>query len=389
MPTTSAAPVVPSLKEQLVRESSSMARRLATTGSRVPPGLIQAVDQFDTALAQNQPIQMVALASTHERLARLAAPAKPGTLLLLDDNYQHVGQSSLGPVKLVRDLVRVAMVCVGMFIVLSVIALVDAHRAIDFYGVEGPEPAASASENHTVMIIKIIMERVFWLAAAGIGASFAMLFQLNDQIVNRTFDPDENASYWVKFFLGLVAGFILVALIPLSASDSDGAVTGAQALGPPTIALLGGFSASAVYRILSRMVEALESIFSGGAREQAMAAEKAVAVRASEESLQGRLAVAGQLVELQQKIAAGLAPDEAARYLKHVIGTLVPSVYAADAGPRAEDPPTPVAPVTEKVPALVVVSAPEAVAPQADASAPGDESDDEAEQPDENAAAVG
>ncbi|HEU4884491.1 MAG TPA: hypothetical protein VFT45_19710 [Longimicrobium sp.] len=386
MPTPSATPAVPSLKEQLVRESCSMARRLVTNGIRVPPSLVQAAEQFETAMEQNQPIQMAALASTHERLARLAAPAKPGTLYLLDTNYHEAGlQSSLGPVKLVRDLVKVAMVCVGIFIVLSVIELVDAHRAVDFFGVEGPEAAATAKDNHTLLIIKIIVERVFWLAAAGIGASFAMLFQLNEQIVNRTFDPDENAAYWVKFFLGLVAGFILVALVPIGSQNAaDGATTGAQALGPPAIALLGGFSASAVYRILTRMVEALESVFSGGAREQAAAAEKAAASRANEESMQGRLAVAGQLVDLQQKLAAGMPQDDAARYLKQVVGSLVPN--AADVERRDE---APAAPVADKVPALVVVSAPEDVAGSGDTTASADESDAAAQQPEESAAAVG
>jgi hypothetical protein len=390
MPKTSAVPPVPSLREQLVREACAMVRHLITNGTRVPAAVVQAAEQFESALEQKQPIQMAALASTHERLSRLVAPAKPGTLLLLDESYQHAAQTSLGPVKLVRDLVKVAMVCVAIFIVLSVIALVDAHTAVDVFGVEGADPVPSpraADENHTFLIIKIILERVFWLAAAGIGASFAMLFQLNDQIVNRTFDPDENASYWVKFFLGVVAGFILVALVPIGASDADGANTGAQALGPPTVALLGGFSASAVYRILTRMVEALESIFSGGAKEQAMAADKAASARANEESQQGRLVVAGQLVDLQQRLSAGMAPDEATRYLRQVVATLVPS--GLDTDRRAEDSIALAPPEVAKVPALVLVSAPEDVAAPADASTAADELDSPAAQPAESADAVG
>lgn len=335
-----------------------MARRLATNGVRVSPGLIQAADQYETALEHKRPIHMEALAGTHERLARLVAPAKPGTLYLLDDSsHQHGGPSSLGPVKLVRDMVRVALVCVGIFIVLSVMTIVDAHPTVEVFG-------------RDLLVVEIILERVFWLAAAGIGASFAMLFQLNEQIVNRTFDPDEAASYWVKFFLGLVAGFILVALVPIQAAqNAEGATTSAQALGPPTIALLGGFSASAVYRILTRMVEALESIFSGGAKEQAAAAEKSGSLRASEEAAQGRMAVAGQLVDLQQKLAAGMAPDQANAYIKQMLTALVPSTLEAPAAP----PPAAQADVPEadKVPALVMVSAPEGA--PADSPAPAAE----------------
>jgi hypothetical protein len=388
MPSTSASPPVPSLKEQLVRESCAMARRLVTNGIRVPAGLIQAADQFEAALERQKNIDMVALASTHERLARLVSPAKPGTLYLLDVNFHQkgIGGGSLGPVKLVRDMVRVAMVCVGVFIALSVVELVDAHQAIDVFGVEGA--ARLSADDHRMLVVKIILERVFWLSAAGIGASFAMLFQLNDLVVSRTYDPDEAASYWVKFFLGLVAGFILVALVPVNAgSATQGATTGAQALGPPTVALLGGFSASAVYRILTRMVEALESVFTGGAKEQAAMAEKSALARSAEETSQGRMAVAGQLVDLQQQMAAGMSAQEASAQLKQVVSSLVPSAVEFQNPPPivvAVDAP---AAQPDRIPALAVVSAPEdgsADPGEADAGAPAADA-----QPQESTAAAG
>ena len=223
---------------------------------------------------------------------------------------------------------------------------------------------------------------MFWLAAAGIGASFAFLFTLTDQITARTFDPDEAPSFWVKFFLGLVAGFILVALIPInSGSGAEGATTSTQALAPPTIALLGGFSASAVYRILTRMVEALESVFTGGAKEQAAIAQKAALTRASEESAQSRMAVAGQLVDLQQQLAAGISTDRAAAQIRQVVAALVPTStpFANGSEPEPVDKARPaVADAPEKVPAFAVVSD----APAADAGAPADE-----EQPPEDAPA--
>jgi hypothetical protein len=383
MPPTSASAAVPSLKEQLVQETCSMARHLVTNGLRVPPSLIQAADGFETALEKGKPIDMAALAGTHERLSRLVAPAKPGTLYLLDYSFQEQlhKPSSLGPVKLQRDLVRVAMVCVGVFIVLSLVALVDANPHIDVFDAKLSPGERPDSDLHGMQIVKEGLERVFWLAAAGIGASFAILFTLTDQITARTFDPDETPSFWVKFFLGLVAGFILVALIPFdSGTGAEGATSSTQALGPPTIALLGGFSASAVYRILTRMVEALESVFTGGAKEQSATAEKAALARASEESTQARMAVAGQLVDLQQQLAAGIPADRAAAQIRQVVASLVPasSEYSGSAEPPA---PVPVAAdAPEKVAAFTVVS--DADLPPAEASAPAD-----AEQPAEEAPA--
>ncbi|HEX6370187.1 MAG TPA: hypothetical protein VF006_14810 [Longimicrobium sp.] len=370
MPSTSVTPSVPSLKEQLVRETCSMVRHLVTNGTRVPSRLVQATEQYEAALERGAPVDTAGLAATHERLSRLVAPAKPGTLYLLDYSFHQAGRwSSLGPVKQVRDMVKVAIVCVVTFILLSVLQLVEAHPDITLFG-----------SGHRYLVVRVILERVFWLSAAGIGASFAMLFQLNDLIVTRTYDPDEAASYWVKFFLGVVAGFILVALVPMDPT----ADSGAEALGPPTIALLGGFSASAVYRILTRMVEALESIFSGGAREQMLAAEKASAIRAAEETGQARLALAGQLIQIQERIAAGLPADQATAQLRQVVSGLIAAADQIAAPSR-----TPGA-GADKVPAFAVVSdSPQADAAGEDTLASADEDGSAARQPEESAAAAG
>jgi hypothetical protein len=136
-----------------------------------------------------------------------------------------------------------------------------------------------------------------------------------------------------------------------------------------------------VYRILTRMVEALESVFSGGAKEQVLTAEKTAVTRAAEETAQARMAVAGQLVDIQQRLAAGITTDEAAARLRQVVSGLVST------GP--DDGQAPPAAVTDKVPAFAVVAAPEDVAAQPDASAPADAPAAEEQQPAEPAAAVG
>ncbi|HEX2095300.1 MAG TPA: hypothetical protein VHG28_23085 [Longimicrobiaceae bacterium] len=355
---TSTQSAAPPLREQLAREVASMVRHLITNGTRVPAQFVQSADQFETAIRQNQPVDVAALASTHERLSRLVAPAKPGTLALLDASDAAGRASSLGPVTLVRNMIKVAFLCVAAFIVLSVVAVIDAHPGITLL-VDADTNTPPRGDNHTLLVVEIILERIFWLSAAGIGASFAMLFHLNDQIIARTYDPDEVASYWVKFFLGVVAGFILVALVPLDTT----ADTGAEALTPATIALLGGFSASAVYRILTRMVEALESVFSGGSREQVAAAEKAAVTRASEETTQARVALAGQLVEIQEGLAAGMTPQEMSARLRQMVAGLVPG-SADTPAPRPHGPPA------GKVSVPAVVAAPEEVPAQVTAAQP-------------------
>lgn len=60
-----------------------------------------------------------------------------------------------------------------------------------------------------------------------------------------------HSSDWVRFNLGLIAGMVLAVLVPID--------TGSKTFERPLLALLGGFSASVVYRILQRLVDTLES----------------------------------------------------------------------------------------------------------------------------------
>jgi hypothetical protein len=83
----------------------------------------------------------------------------------------------------------------------------------------------------------LLVTELFWLAAAAMGASFAMLLQASGYVGRG----NDERGYWIQFFLSVMAGFIVVALLPVDA------VTG---LSPPTIAVLGAFFASMVFRFL-------------------------------------------------------------------------------------------------------------------------------------------
>jgi hypothetical protein len=85
----------------------------------------------------------------------------------------------------------------------------------------------------------LLAAELFWLSAAAMGASFAMLLQASG--ITR---PADDRRYWNQFFVGLIAGFILVALIPI---DAFMRYTG---LSRPLIAVLGAFFASMLFRFL-------------------------------------------------------------------------------------------------------------------------------------------
>ena len=337
-----------------------MLRHLLSNGVKVPAGIAQSVSEMEHALAQGGRIDLAALATAHERLARLVAPARPGTIYIMDRVYHRPGRlGAFGTLDLVRQMVTVAIVCVVGFIGLSIL-----HVATG----ETSAAGGGGSFLATTPALAGIVEMLFWLSAAGIGAAFAMLFQINDYVARRTFDPDYATSYWIKFFLGMVAGFILVALVPINLDNNQ-----VDTFAEPTVALLGGFSAQAVYRILNRLVETLENLIGGGGKEQSEAAAQLAQSQSQQDTAQAKLNMAAQLVDLQQRIAGGASTDAVSEQLRQIVAGLAP---APDADvPAAEA----VAPPAEKVAVPMIVSAPEAVADAAPAQngAPASEAAEE------------
>lgn len=109
--------------------------------------------------------------------------------------------------------------------------------------------------------IPLLLNELFFLAAAGLGASFATLFRAHKYIIEGTYDPKYDTLYWSRFILGIIAGLILVEFIPFETSNQ------ATPIARPLLAMLGGFSATVVYQILSRLVDSVGSIVQGDVSE--------------------------------------------------------------------------------------------------------------------------
>lgn len=315
------------IRAQLLRESEEMVSYALASGVAVPPPVLNAVESFRATESPTEK-DLATLAGAHQRLCKLVAPATPRALVIFSEQASSntlVGQ--FGPIKLVRQMMGVALVSLLCFILLN-----TAHYWVASFKL------GSASD--------LLTGEILWLAAAALGASFAILFQVNDFVVNRNYDPKYEPSYWIKFILGAIAGFILAALIPMDAMVSEGqaggAAGGAEAgglaskLAKPTLALLGGYSASAVYRILNRLITAVESLFRGDPREEMAVREQAAAARNAAESGQSRLTVASQLVELRHQIAAGGTPEEISRQVNQIVRSLMPSPEDPAPAPAAQ-----------------------------------------------------
>jgi hypothetical protein len=227
------------------------------------------------------------LVQTHDQLAQLVTPATPRTLLLLQTEAQHASfWRFLGPVRLVRHMVLLAALSLVAFVLTAL----------------SPRVNTASGDIFTSSGLSLLVNEVFLLSAAGVGAAFAALFTANRYISNGTYDPKYESSYWIRFILGLIAGMVLAVLVPID--------TGSRSFERPLLALLGGFSASVVYRILQRLVDTLESLVQGDARDVAAVRESVLRAQAEEQRMQDRLRLSSSLLELREQLGqAGLSED--------------------------------------------------------------------------------
>ncbi len=281
------------------------------------------------------------LAHCHQQLARLVAPATPRTLLLL---AEHGGKRNflrmLGPVPLTRQMMFMALAFLSALIGLSTVEEVNPVLiAKGFFDNSGKAQLYCQS---------------FLLCAAGLGACFSALFEVNRYVGRGVYDPKYDASYWSRLVLGLMAGVMLAELLgpqfvgdgitlgggagvsaPSDTLGQSATASGTEAFAKPTLAMLGGFSASLVHRILERLVQTVESLIAGSAQSAAKLREDAQRLQVASEAAEQRVRIAARLSSLHAHLAATPA---ARRELEGILGELLGATALSEYAPRATTP---------------------------------------------------
>ena len=298
----------------MVGASEAMLRYALASGLVVPEAIFEIVERAAARRRRRDEAgeltsaQMRQLVRAHGELVRLVAPATPRTILLLSEGRRS-RLAMLGPVRLVRQMLVAVIILLAAFVALSTTKYVN---------------DTSGDILHSTGI-GLLVNELFFLAAGGLGAAFSALFTAYRYIADGTYDPKFESSYWLRFILGLMAGLLLPALIPITSGAQTETIT------RPLLALLGGFSASVLYRVLERLVGAVESLVRADSRELRVARRQADYARASEQAGLERIGLIGDLRRLEQEARAGGEPERLADELGRVVGTLLPATQAADA----------------------------------------------------------
>lgn len=327
------------LENELVDECTAMAKYAFASGLQVPGKIIQILENFtgmkhdgrtvspgepgsepqdesmesmgpgDSTVTGNKPpapLDIRPLIMVHERLARIVEPAKPRTILLMEKESQKMGIFKfLGAVPFIRRMMLAAVVCLVLFVSISLSPDIN----------NKPETWNLFQSSGWPLLLK----ELFLLSAAGLGASFTALFRANRYIIEGTFDPKYESSYWIRFSLGFIAGMILATLIPIEESVRAD-------FGKPLLAMLGGFSANLVYRIISRIIETLEALFRGDTRTMVLAQQEQAKALSAKEDVQNRAKMAANIMKIQQEIDSQMKPEE----IKKKMGKLMDNMVGID-----------------------------------------------------------
>ena len=321
----SRAPSLERLRDETLAEAEAMANYALSSGKEVPRALMTGLEEV--LKCADQPAAGTAdiggLAQVHQGLARIVHPATPRSILLLSRETDRPALVRvLGPVPLVRGLTIAAIISLAAWVGISLFSAVDG--IVDWKRDFG---------------VHLLVEELFLLSAAGLGASFAGLFQANRFVTRGTFDPKYSSTYWTRFVLGIVAGMILAMLVSGEASSLIDGGESFSDIGATLLAMLGGFSVRVVYRVLRRLVSTVETLVGGdpaAAVEAEIDAERST-VRAQQRAEQLRLGE--ELLDLRNELERDADPTSAgARRLKRITDDLLGSSSSCDSRANAPSP---------------------------------------------------
>jgi hypothetical protein len=304
------------LEQHLALESKNMCKYALSNGYEVPSTSVKrlsALTSFNTnALTEDN---IAELAEIHQQLSRIIAPATPQAVVLQSSNGGRRGLLDFfGAVPIVREIMLVSMLFLVAFIVIGQLEVIN-----------------------EVSLKKGVLDQSGWQAiavmsylicCAGLGACFTALYRLNSFVAKTTYDPRYDSTYWASILLGVIAGIFISELLFHLMFSAQGQASAAGAsplpshnMGKPVLALLGGFSANMVYKVLQRLVDSMESLVKGDPSDINQAKRETDMHQLKSLKKEMHMDVANRLVALKTKLNQD--PEQAQDQLHLAINDLL------------------------------------------------------------------
>ncbi len=244
------------LHARLFRECEAMVAFAGARGLALEPAVRAKLGLLEVGIARREDVTLAEFTDLHGSLAQAVQPALPRSLELMAwDARTRPFFHRFAPVPALRQLMGLAAAFVALFC---------------WVFTTGDITARSVEQDLYTLALqeRLFPHLLFYFALAGIGASFQSLYDAYGYVRDGKYDPGYDSTYIIRIGLGLIAGLVLAQLVPQSWKDAPDGGLSAMAVAKPLLALIGGFAAQLVHRILNRLVQTVDGLFRPEARRQ-------------------------------------------------------------------------------------------------------------------------
>ncbi|MEO1091576.1 MAG: hypothetical protein AAFX81_13155 [Pseudomonadota bacterium] len=307
----------------LFRECEAMVAHAGACGAAVPEEVGRRLGFLDIGIERRAEIPMGELLTAHAGLAAVIEPATPRSIELMRwDARQNPFLHRIAPVTALRRLLVIALLFIVLFCALPFSGALNAENVL--------APLLSLRAGEGIWLL------LFYFALAGIGASFKCLYDAYQYVRQGKYDQRLDSTYYIRIGLGLIAGLMLAQVlnqfVETGTAESMAAENPGLLIGKPVLALLGGFSAEFVYRVLSRLIEAADSLFRPRVDQQLEMQARELRASAARVDADRRAALAGRAAAVASALEVEQDPSRRTGLVDELVDVVLPGFKRQTAG---------------------------------------------------------
>ena len=161
-------------------------------------------------------------------------------------------------IRFIRDIWLISLLFLIGYIIFGSLFVSESNKIIS----EGIKVVSESSKSNYNLLLQLLL-----FFSSGVGACLYALTASKRYIVARTFDNKYITHYVNRIIIGLITGFILANIIDAPSLNNLSNNNILSNITPSLLALLGGFSAEAVIKILNRLVAMITTLVEGDTKD--------------------------------------------------------------------------------------------------------------------------